>query len=377
MSTVKKIVNSLKMTNHALDRFFERFPKIVSEKNLKRDDFYAHTVQNTVLWKELLKPFILASTENRYLLNDTNRMVAFYERYGYDHCPIYLDNVELRARFVFIEDKKVFLLLTIIPMDVERIRPNLKYKAKNPKKDVMLYDLKVKSSSHTEVVDPVKEKAQEYIYLNPGNVKGADGYYLSQEEKFAAQNVNLRVKMANITQKMKRVVKKANYNLMLPDENNFYTFEINVDGYLIKFKSRIGLVSAREIVSIKDLNADYYNKEKLNIKEGYIKVLYSAVGTIKGEDGYFLTEKEKLKKYLKDKSKIGESEIIKVVKEMIHFERNGGANKDDLTQDENGLCVIEKSYKDYLLKFKFNWLSSSWFELLSIKEVNSPASAIA
>lgn len=121
------------MTNHAIDRIFERFPRLVEEKKLHRNAINMHFQHKSRIWTDLFVPMLESSTENRSYLNNTRIMMGFYERYGYDSIFRFFDNVEMRARFVMRQSNDdSWVIVTVIEMEYERIRQNVKYnKPKN------------------------------------------------------------------------------------------------------------------------------------------------------------------------------------------------------------------------------------------------------
>lgn len=111
------------MTNHAIDRIFERFPRLVEEKKLHRNAINMHFQHKSRIWTDLFVPMLESSTENRSYLNNTRVMMGFYERYGYDSIFRFFDNVEMRARFVMRQSSDdSWVIVTVIEMEYERIR---------------------------------------------------------------------------------------------------------------------------------------------------------------------------------------------------------------------------------------------------------------
>lgn len=122
-------MNNVVITAHAVDRFLERFPRLANELRLRREDFSRYSARNCRMWEEGFKPLLKESTENRSLFNNTAFMVGYYERYGYDQRFCIVDNERIRARFVLCQnpETEVFSVVTVIGMELNRVRQNIKY----------------------------------------------------------------------------------------------------------------------------------------------------------------------------------------------------------------------------------------------------------
>ena len=103
----------------------------MAEKKLKFESF-KRGHRNCPVWNDAFKPLLEDSSENKSLFNNTSYMIYLYERYGYERRYMFLDNEEMRLRFVMIEreDGAGYVLVTILKMEVDNVRAHIKYSKK-------------------------------------------------------------------------------------------------------------------------------------------------------------------------------------------------------------------------------------------------------
>lgn len=149
------MLDNIYMSNHAINRFYERFNKLVSEKKIHRNAINMKFQHKSRIWTELFLPALENSTENRSLLNDTAKMIYFYDRYGFDTRFKFLDNLELRSRFVLCEtDEGTWLIVTVMAVSFEKVKHNQKFN--NPRNKLGSKNVNVKEEETYFEVENVK-----------------------------------------------------------------------------------------------------------------------------------------------------------------------------------------------------------------------------
>lgn len=102
-----------RLTFHAVERLVQRLDKAISLcPNL---EFYKEKDCST--YKKFFNSLIKDSSEDKSFINNTARMIEFYEKYGYDFDYLFMPHKEYSIQFVLKKkrDEKQFLLVTVVP----------------------------------------------------------------------------------------------------------------------------------------------------------------------------------------------------------------------------------------------------------------------
>lgn len=231
------MLNKIRLTYHVIERFFERFPKVVSEHKLVNDVDMSNPSRSNV-WKLGFVPMLEKATENRTFLNNSAMMVKMYERYGYDTKLKFLDNVEARARFVLREakDGDKWVLVTIMDMEYDRIRSNVKY---NQPKNT-LGAVKERAQERAEIralskpVAPVKKRV--LIWQESGRVRDEMGLIVTAREQI--NKLKLRVKCRDVEETIRGRMRQSDYEALPADKDGFCTVVGVAHGYELVFKAQ-------------------------------------------------------------------------------------------------------------------------------------------
>lgn len=244
------------MTNHAIDRIFERFPRLVEEKKLHRNAINMHFQHKSRIWTDLFVPMLESSTENRSYLNNTRIMMGFYERYGYDSIFRFFDNVEMRARFVMRQSSDdSWVIVTVIEMEYERIRQNVKYnKPKNTlgSKQEVQEDDTSRVYLSPKVIEQNREMSRQQLqestekavaqarcqllWQNEGKVRDRFGYIVTDLEQIANSQIDLGMNIPSIHRLLREKVKAEDFSKGKVDSEGFYHFSRRLSGFIFDFK---------------------------------------------------------------------------------------------------------------------------------------------
>lgn len=128
--------NDYYLTIHAIERFQERFARIVEKDELMSK---WNRKKGVLVAKSFFDKIISETTENASHLNNTNQMVYIYEKYGYNCEYKFLEHTELGILFLMTKQRseKKFVLVTIMPTKFKNkfALNTVKYNNKETKED--------------------------------------------------------------------------------------------------------------------------------------------------------------------------------------------------------------------------------------------------
>lgn len=105
-----------KLTYHAIERLIERMVdsvKIFPEL----ENFAKNHNSNCHIKKNVFSIIIDNSQQNKSMINNTEFMINYYERYGYENRFLFLDSVKYGVRLVFsINDDEENVLVTVVAL---------------------------------------------------------------------------------------------------------------------------------------------------------------------------------------------------------------------------------------------------------------------
>lgn len=251
------MLDNIFMTKHAIDRIFERFPRLVEEKKLHRNAINMQFQHKSRIWTDLFVPMLENSTENRSYLNNTRVMMGFYERYGFESFFRFLDNVEMRARFVLRKSEKDdWIIVTVIEMEYDRIRQNVKYN--KPQNTLSSKKATVEEDNDRVYLSPkvieqnralsrqqVQESNQkvlsqirpQLLWENQGKVRDSMGYLMTDLEQIENAKIDLNMNVASLHRLLRAKIKPSDFCSDKVDSEGFYHFSHCLSGFIFEFKT--------------------------------------------------------------------------------------------------------------------------------------------
>lgn len=224
------------LTNHAIERLFERFPAYVKEQSLILVKGKIADTRKTSIWKKGFLPLLQGSTENGSLLNDSNFLLKFYEKYGFDNKLSFFDNKQKHIRFVVAEkDDGNFVVVTVVKLFVRKKKRLLKDKPQR------IHNIRIieRNSLSIEPVLVKKVKPEfnhHLLWQNPGKVRDDNGYFLNDQEKMKKDGFEFPLKYSSLRKELIENLQIAKTGEVKFGEDGYFHYSKRVGDYLVNYK---------------------------------------------------------------------------------------------------------------------------------------------